>query len=134
MLSVFDWRAIRFSLPLELVQQSFSVTTRVTSCNSRYSSLRNPVPDSVLPSLAPQGDDELEGLLQSSYRSFGKIPEGSWIAFLKGREEATVQEAKLVVPTLLESEIDDSMTVNGLASAVEALNHPTFQETQFLGS
>ena len=134
MLGVFDWRAIRFSLPLELVQESFSVTTRVTSCNSRFSSLRNPVPDSVLPSLAPQGDDELEGLLQSSYRSFGKIPEGSWIAFLKGREEATVQEAKLVVPPLLESEIDDSMTVNGLASAVEALNHPTFQETQFLGS
>ena len=25
------------------------------------------------------------------------------------------------------------MTVNGLASTVEALNHPTFQETQFLG-
>ena len=134
MLSVFGWRAIRFSLPLELVQQSFSVTTRVTSCNSRYSSLRNTVPDSVLPSLAPQGDDELEGLLQSSYRSFGKIPEGSWIAFLKGREEATVQEPKLVVPPILESEINNSMTVNGLASAVEALNHPTFQETQFLGS
>ena len=59
MFGVFDWRAIRSSLPLELVQESFSVTTRVNSCNSRFSSLRNPVPDSVLPSLAPQGDDEL---------------------------------------------------------------------------
>ena len=26
------------------------------------------------------------------------------------------------------------MTVNGLASAVDALKHPIFQETQFLGS
>ena len=134
MLGVFDWRAIRFSLPLELVQQSFSVTTRVTYCNSRYSSLRNPVPDSVLPSLAPQGDDELEGPFQSSDRSFCTIPEGREIVFLKGREEATVQEAKLVVPPFLESEIDDSMTVNGLTSAVEALNHPMFKETHFLGS
>ncbi len=134
MLSVFDWRAIRFSLPLELVQQSFSVTTRVTSCNSRYSSLRNPVPDSVLPSLAPQGDDELEGPFQSSDRPFCTIPEGREIVFLKGRKEATIQEAKLVVPPFLESEIDDSMTVNGLASAVEALNHPMFKETEFLGS
>jgi len=54
--------------------------------------------------------------------------------FLKRRKEATVQEAKLIGPPFLESEIDNSMTVNGLASAVEALNHPMFKETQFLGS
>ena len=54
--------------------------------------------------------------------------------FLKGREEATVQEAKLVVPLLLESEIDDGVTVNGLTSAVDALKHPIFQKAQFSGS
>ncbi len=76
----------------------------------------------------------MKGSLQSSDRSFCTIPEGREIVFPKGREEAAVQETKLLVPPLLESEIDDSMTVNGLASAVEALNHPMFKETEFLGS
>ena len=76
----------------------------------------------------------MKGPFQSSYRSFGKIKEGRWRAFPKRRKEATVQETKLVVPPFLESEIDDSMTINGLASAVEALNHPMFKETEFLGS
>jgi len=88
----------------------------------------------VARSPVPQRDDDLKGPFQSSYRSSGKIPEGSWIAFLKGRKEATVQKVKLVVPSLLESEIDDGVTVNGLASAVDALKHPIFQETQFFGS
>ena len=101
---------------------------------NRYGLLRNPVPELVSRSLGPQGEDELEGPFQASHRSSGKILGGSWIALPKGREEATVQEAKLVVPPLLESEINDSVTVNGFASAVDALKHPTFQETQLLGS
>ncbi len=110
------------------------MTKQTFCCNGRYSSHRDPVPAPVSCSSAPQRDDELKGPFQSSYRSSGKIPEGSWFAFLKGREEATVQEAKLVVPSLLESEIDNGVTVNGFASAVDALKHPIFQETQFLGS
>ncbi len=92
------------------------------------------MPEPVLRLPVPQGEDELKGPLQSSYRSFGKIPERREIAFFKGREEATVQEAKLVVPPFLESEVNDSMTVYGLASAVQTLEHSTFQETQSLGS
>ena len=54
--------------------------------------------------------------------------------FLKRREEATVQEASLVVPFLLESQVDDSVTVNRFASTVHTLKHPILPETQFLRS
>ncbi len=110
------------------------MTKQTFCCNGRYSSHRDPVPAPVSCSSAPQRDDELKGPFQSSYRSSGTISEGSCFGFLKGREEATVQEAKLVVPPFLESEVNDSMTVYGLASAVQTLEHSTFQETQSLGS
>ena len=99
-----------------------------------YISGGHPVAAPVLRSSLPQGGDELKGPFQSSYCSSGQVPDGSWVAFPKSRKEATVQETKLVATPFLESEIDDSMTVNGLASAVEALNHSMFKETQFLGS
>ena len=97
------------------------VTEPHLRCNYRYNSARNPVTEQVVQLSPPQGDDELKGPFQSSYRSFGKIKEGRWSAFPKRRKEATVQETKLVVPPFLESEIDDSMTVNGLAPATRRL-------------
>ncbi len=132
--TLFSRSSVGISLLLKIDQRNGVVTILIFSCNRRYISGGHPVAEPVLRSSPPQGDDELKGPFQSSCRSSGKIPEGSEIAFLKGREEATVQEAKLVVPPFLESEIDNGVTVNGLASAVDALKHPIFQETQFLGS
>jgi len=77
MIAVSERGTYPTALLLEIDHRNFSVTILVFFCNSRYNSLRNPVPELVSRSPAPQGDDELEGPFQSSDRSFGQISEGS---------------------------------------------------------
>ncbi len=62
------------------------------------------------------------------------MPEGISSAASKGREEATVQKAKLLVWPFLKSHIDREVAVNGLAPALKALKHSTLEESQFPGS